>query len=148
MNETERQPESDADREDEFDLGLDNETVDYDLPSTSEAAWHGATLALAEFARRGLVEREVMEEVMRCLSRVCFLHPCPVVVPIQPKNLAKGMLTLLLFLFHRHLNSPCENHRQHLVHQFATAPVTLSGHSSDPPLPPPPDSIYQIMPVR
>ena len=42
----------------------------YDLPAIAESTWHGACLALAEMARRGLVSEDKLLEVMGWLSKV------------------------------------------------------------------------------
>ena len=42
----------------------------YDLPAIAESTWHGACLALAEMARRGLVSEDKLVEVMGWLSKV------------------------------------------------------------------------------
>lgn len=45
-----------------------------DLPPASEATWHGATLACAEIARRGLIGDDQLPELIDWLKRVCDLH--------------------------------------------------------------------------
>jgi hypothetical protein len=42
----------------------------YDLPSIAESTWHGACLASAEMARRGLVAREKLPKLIEWLSKV------------------------------------------------------------------------------
>lgn len=42
----------------------------YDLPAIAESTWHGACLACAEMARRGLVGREKLPELIEWLSKV------------------------------------------------------------------------------
>lgn len=41
------------------------------LPASAEGTWHGACLATAEFARRDLVNRDHLPELMRWMSKVC-----------------------------------------------------------------------------
>ena len=36
----------------------------YDMPSTAEGTWHGACLACAEMARRGLVEDDALADLI------------------------------------------------------------------------------------
>lgn len=43
----------------------------YDLPSIAEATWHGACLACAEMARRGLIPDERLSELVEWLYKVC-----------------------------------------------------------------------------
>ncbi len=43
----------------------------YDLPSIAEATWHGACLACAEMARRGLIPDERLSELVGWLYKVC-----------------------------------------------------------------------------
>lgn len=42
----------------------------YDLPAIAESTWHGACLACAEMARRGLVAPEKLPELIEWLSKV------------------------------------------------------------------------------
>ena len=50
----------------------------YDLPAVAEATWHGACLACAELARRSLVEREHLPQLIGWLSKVYeYLFPNP-----------------------------------------------------------------------
>jgi len=44
----------------------------YDVPSIAEGTWHGACLACAEIARRGLVSPERLEELISWLSRALY----------------------------------------------------------------------------
>ncbi|KAH7912534.1 ARM repeat-containing protein [Hygrophoropsis aurantiaca] len=44
----------------------------YDMPSIAEATWHGACLASAEMARRGLVLRESLAELLDWLSKALY----------------------------------------------------------------------------
>ncbi|KXN88249.1 Tubulin-specific chaperone D [Leucoagaricus sp. SymC.cos] len=45
----------------------------YDLPAIAESTWHGATLACAEMARRGLVTSDQLSALMRWISQaLCF----------------------------------------------------------------------------
>ena len=44
----------------------------YDLPSIAESTWHGACLACAEMARRGLVSRNQLPELLDWSSKVLF----------------------------------------------------------------------------
>jgi tubulin-specific chaperone D len=51
----------------------------YDLPAIAEATWHGACLACAELARRGLISSEKLPELMEWLMKVgnstsCFVN--------------------------------------------------------------------------
>ena len=43
----------------------------YDLPGIAEATWHGACLACAEMARRGLIPDERLSELVEWLHKVC-----------------------------------------------------------------------------
>lgn len=45
-----------------------------DLPPVAEATWHGACLACAELARRGLVPNSKLSELIGWLSKVCDLR--------------------------------------------------------------------------
>jgi tubulin-specific chaperone D len=42
----------------------------YDLPAIAESTWHGASLACAEMARRGLIEASRLSELIGWLSKV------------------------------------------------------------------------------
>jgi hypothetical protein len=42
----------------------------YDLPAIAESTWHGASLACAEMARRGLVSKGRLPELIEWLSKV------------------------------------------------------------------------------
>lgn len=42
----------------------------YDVPAVAEATWHGACLACAEMARRGVVSAERLPELVGWLSKV------------------------------------------------------------------------------
>jgi hypothetical protein len=42
----------------------------YDLPAVAESTWHGASLACAEIARRGLVSKGKLPELIDWLSKV------------------------------------------------------------------------------
>lgn len=54
-----------------YDIHSDNGTIDMqDLPATSEATWHGATLACAELCRRGLVLEESLPVVLGWIKKV------------------------------------------------------------------------------
>ncbi|KAJ7095891.1 TBCD protein [Mycena belliarum] len=44
----------------------------YDLPAIAESTWHGACLACAEMARRGLVARSALPELMEWLSKALY----------------------------------------------------------------------------
>lgn len=46
----------------------------YDLPAIAESTWHGACLASAEMARRGLVTAGGLADLIKWLSKVkpCF----------------------------------------------------------------------------
>lgn len=46
----------------------------YDMPAIAEATWHGACLACAEMARRGLVSDSRLSEVIKWLSKVRRWH--------------------------------------------------------------------------
>ncbi len=41
----------------------------YDMPAVAESTWHGACLACAEMARRGLVRPELLSELVDWLSK-------------------------------------------------------------------------------
>ena len=43
----------------------------YDMPSVAEGTWHGACLACAEMARRGLIPDERLAELVGWLNKVC-----------------------------------------------------------------------------
>jgi hypothetical protein len=45
----------------------------YDLPTIAESTWHGACLASAEMARRGLVTSNRLPELIGWLSKVPIL---------------------------------------------------------------------------
>lgn len=48
----------------------------YDLPAIAESTWHGACLACAEMARRGLVAPSRLPELIGWLSKAsptCFM---------------------------------------------------------------------------
>lgn len=45
----------------------------YDLPAIAESTWHGSCLACAEMARRSLIPRERLSELVGWLSKVRFL---------------------------------------------------------------------------
>jgi hypothetical protein len=42
----------------------------YDLPAIAESTWHGACLASAEMARRGLVAVDKLADLIEWLSKV------------------------------------------------------------------------------
>ena len=42
----------------------------YDLPAIAESTWHGACLASAEMARRGLVAADKLTDLIEWLSKV------------------------------------------------------------------------------
>lgn len=42
----------------------------YDMPAVAETTWHGACLACAELARRGLVANEQLSELVKWLMKV------------------------------------------------------------------------------
>ena len=42
----------------------------YDLPAIAESTWHGACLASAEMARRGLVAADKLTDLIAWLSKV------------------------------------------------------------------------------
>lgn len=42
----------------------------YDTPTIAEATWHGACLASAEMARRGLVQAALLQSLLGWLSKV------------------------------------------------------------------------------
>ena len=42
----------------------------YDLPTVAEATWHGASLACAELARRGLIVDSKLNEVLQWQGKV------------------------------------------------------------------------------
>lgn len=42
----------------------------YEMPSIAEATWHGACLACAELARRGLVPNNQLNELINWLTKV------------------------------------------------------------------------------
>jgi hypothetical protein len=42
----------------------------YDLPAIAEGTWHGACLACAEMARRGLIPSSRLTELIEWLSKV------------------------------------------------------------------------------
>lgn len=42
----------------------------YDLPAIAESPWHGACLATAEMARRGVVPPHKLQELIEWLSKV------------------------------------------------------------------------------
>ena len=42
----------------------------YDMPSIAESTWHGACLACAEMARRGLVARDQLADLIEWLMKV------------------------------------------------------------------------------
>ncbi|KAI0657425.1 TBCD protein [Cubamyces menziesii] len=44
----------------------------YDMPSVAESTWHGACLACAEMARRGLIPDERLAELIRWLSKALY----------------------------------------------------------------------------
>lgn len=44
----------------------------YDLPSIAEATWHGACLASAEIARRGLVPPTILPKLLDWLSQALY----------------------------------------------------------------------------
>ncbi|KAF7288586.1 TFCD-C domain-containing protein [Mycena chlorophos] len=44
----------------------------YDLPAIAESTWHGACLACAEMARRGLVSTEALPTLMEWLSKALY----------------------------------------------------------------------------
>ncbi|KAJ7670233.1 TBCD protein [Mycena rosella] len=44
----------------------------YDLPAIAESTWHGACLACAEMARRGLVSRPALPELIEWLSKALY----------------------------------------------------------------------------
>ncbi|KAJ6559228.1 TBCD protein [Mycena vulgaris] len=44
----------------------------YDLPAIAESTWHGACLACAEMARRGLVARAALPELIEWLSKALY----------------------------------------------------------------------------
>ncbi|KAJ7459837.1 TBCD protein [Mycena latifolia] len=44
----------------------------YDLPAIAESTWHGACLACAEMARRGLVARGALPELIEWLSKALY----------------------------------------------------------------------------
>lgn len=44
----------------------------YDMPSVAESTWHGACLACAEMARRGLIPDERLSELIGWLYKVGF----------------------------------------------------------------------------
>jgi hypothetical protein len=46
----------------------------YDLPAIAESTWHGACLACAEMARRGLVARAALPALIEWLSKVAWPH--------------------------------------------------------------------------
>jgi tubulin-specific chaperone D len=44
----------------------------YDMPTIAESTWHGACLACAEIARRGLVSDNQMSTLVDWLSKVIY----------------------------------------------------------------------------
>lgn len=44
------------------------------LPSAAEGTWHGATLACAEMARRGLIHSSRLSDLLRWMSHVSVLY--------------------------------------------------------------------------
>ena len=42
----------------------------YDLPAIAESTWHGASLACAEMARRGLIEASRLSELIGWVLKV------------------------------------------------------------------------------
>lgn len=42
----------------------------YEMPAVAEATWHGACLACAELARRGLVPNDQLSELVKWLTKV------------------------------------------------------------------------------
>lgn len=53
----------------------EDEEAKMQLPASAEGTWHGACLAIAEFARRDLISAERLSDVLRWMSRVSFrLH--------------------------------------------------------------------------
>lgn len=44
----------------------------YDLPAVAESTWHGACLACAEMARRGLVPSNKLPDLLGWMSKVCL----------------------------------------------------------------------------
>lgn len=47
----------------------------YDMPSIAESTWHGACLACAEMARRGLIADSRLQELIDWMRKVSFAPP-------------------------------------------------------------------------
>ena len=52
------------------------ETDEYDLSAVKESTWHGASLAVAEMARRGVLNPERLAQLVPWLLRVRRLPAC------------------------------------------------------------------------
>ncbi len=81
-----------------FSIHAVDEDGDLDIPTAAEATWHGACLACAEFARRGLVSDSRLPDLLHWMYKVsALLHWLGFLLTVQSTRLctsiyAKGLI--------------------------------------------------------